>query len=68
MRVSVESWKQVWCRSQERISFRTELLGQFGENEVRLRTRIGAEFQSGTLFQFSFALSDIMCPERAIII
>jgi hypothetical protein len=36
MWVSVESWKQVSCWSQARISFWSKLLGQFCENEARL--------------------------------
>jgi hypothetical protein len=52
MRVSVESWKQVWCRSHTRISFRTELLGQFGENEVWLviPLRLGLNFNAAKIF------------------
>jgi hypothetical protein len=52
MRVSVESWKQVWCRSQARIDFQNELLGQFGQNEVRLMIpfRLGLNVISDKIF------------------
>jgi hypothetical protein len=40
--------EQVWGRSQARISFWTELLGQFGQNEVRLMIpfRLGLKFKA----------------------
>jgi hypothetical protein len=69
MQVLVESWKQVWCRSQARISFQTELLGQFGQNEVRLMIpfRLGLSFKRQN-FWFSFAFSEKICPEKAVIV
>jgi hypothetical protein len=70
MRVLVESWKQVWCRSQARISFQTEMLGQFGQNDVRLMIpfRLGLNFKQQIFFGFSFAFSDKFCPEQAVIV
>jgi hypothetical protein len=48
VRVSAESWKQVWCETKVRISFRTVLLGQFGQEQSMTHDliQIGVEFQA----------------------